>query len=196
MAKIDLARRAEIGRERRERTHAQIVEAAEILLAERPLGTVTVDAVVEAAGVAKGTFYYHFKGMDELAAAVGTRLAESFDELLAPSTQGIRDPIARLSFSFKKFLERAIADPGWARLVIQSSHAPGEFDPKIRAHLKADVEQAITEGLVGMDDVDLAADIVFGIWLQVARGTLERRPPSTLADQALAALLRALNVRG
>ena len=36
MARIDLARRAEIGREKRARTRAQIVEAGAMLLAERP----------------------------------------------------------------------------------------------------------------------------------------------------------------
>jgi AcrR family transcriptional regulator len=99
MAKIDLARRAEIGREKRARTRAQIVEAGTMLLAERPLEALTVDAVVDAAGVAKGTFYYHFQSMEELAAAVGEKLGESFDELLGPARLGLRDPIARLSFA-------------------------------------------------------------------------------------------------
>ncbi|CAN5227030.1 hypothetical protein BH10PSE9_BH10PSE9_01980 [soil metagenome] len=194
MAKIDLARRAEIGRERRARTRAQILEAAEILLAERPLAAVTVDSVVEAADVAKGTFYYHFQSMEELAAAVGAKLAESFDELLASTTRGMRDPIARLSLSFAKFLDKAIADPAWARLVVQSSQTPAEFGTGIRAHLKADVAQAIAEGRVSIKDADLAADIVMGIWLHITRGTLERRPDATLTDQALAAMLRALGV--
>jgi AcrR family transcriptional regulator len=194
MAKIDLARRAEIGRERRARTRSQILATAAILLAERPLAAVTVDSVVEAAGVAKGTFYYHFQSMDELAAAVGAKLAESFDELLAPTMRGIRDPIARLSFAFAKFLNQAIADPAWARLVVQSSQALAEFGPGIRAHLKADVAQAIAEGRVSIEDTDLAADIVIGIWLQITRGALERRPATNLADQALAAMLRALGV--
>ena len=100
MARIDLARRAEIGREKRARTRAQIVEAGAMLLAERPLEALTVDAVVEAAGVAKGTFYYHFQSMEELAAAVGEKLGESFDELLAPARLGLPDPIARISFGF------------------------------------------------------------------------------------------------
>ena len=85
MAKVDLARRAEIGREKRARTRGQIVEAGAMLLAERPPEALTVDAVVDAAGVAKGTFYYHFQSIDELAAAVGAKLGESFDELLTPS---------------------------------------------------------------------------------------------------------------
>jgi AcrR family transcriptional regulator len=194
MAQIDLARRAEIGRMRRERTRSQILEAAAALLAEKPLGTVTVDNVVEAAGVAKGTFYYHFQSMDELASAVGTMLAESFDEVLVSSAREMRDPIERISFVFMKFFEKAVADPNWARLVIQSSHAPGEFDPKVRAHLAADVAQALSEGRMSVEDTDLAVDIVFGIWIQVIRGTLIRRPAAKLGDRALAATLRALGV--
>jgi hypothetical protein len=34
-------------------------------------------------------------------------------------------------------------------------------------------------------DVELAADIVMGIWLQVIRGTLERRAAPDLANRAL-----------
>ena len=194
MANIDLARRAEIGRERRAQTRSQILEAGAKLLAERHAAAVTVDNVVSAAGVAKGTFYYHFQSMDDLVAAVGEKLAESFDEVLAPAMRAIRDPIARLSFAFAKFLDKAIADPAWARLVVQSSQSPAVFGHGIRAHLKADVAQAIAEGRVSIEDPDLAADIVIGIWLQIARGTLERRPAANLTDEALAALLRALGV--
>ena len=194
MAKIDLARRAEIGRERRARTRSQIVEAGAALFAERPITAVTVDKVVEAAGVAKGTFYYHFQNMEELAAAVGAKLADSFDELLTPAMREMGDPIARLSFAFTKFLDKAISDPAWARLVVQSSQSPAEFGPGIRAHLKADIAEAIADGRVSIQDVEVAADIVIGIWLQITRGTLERRPATNLADQALAAVLRALGV--
>ena len=165
-----------------------------MLLAERPVAAVTVDSVVEAAGVAKGTFYYHFQSMDELAAAVGAKLAESFDELLAPAIREVRDPIARLSFAFTKFMEKAIADPAWARLVVQSSQSPTEFGPGIRANLKADIAEAIGDGRVSVQDVELAADIVMGIWLQITRGSLERRPTANLADQAVGAVLRALGV--
>ena len=192
MAKIDLARRAEIGREKRARTRAQIVEAGAMLLAERPLEALTVDGVVEAAGVAKGTFYYHFQSMEELAAAVGEKLGESFDELLAPARLGLRDPIARLSFAFTQFLEKAIADPVWARLVVRSGQAPTESARSVRANLKTDLEEAMAQGRLSVQDVELAADIVLGIWLQVTRGTLHRRAAPDLVRRALEAALRAL----
>ncbi len=195
MTKINLERRAEIGRERRAQTRAQILKAAEKLLSERPAAAVTVDSLVLAAGVAKGTFYYHFQSMDELVAAVGEKLADSFDEMLAPELMAIADPVLRLSFAFTRFLHKAIADPVWARLVVQNAQSPAVFGRGIRAHLKTDLEQAIREGRVSLEDADLAADIVIGIWVQVARGTLERPPASGLVDQTLAALHRALGVK-
>ena len=192
MARINLERRAEIGREKRARTRAQIVEAGTMLLAERPLEALTVDAVVDAAGVAKGTFYYHFQSMEELAAAVGEKLGESFDELLGPARLGLRDPIARLSFAFTQFLEKAIADPVWARLVVQSAQAPTEFAPSPRAHLKTDLSEAQAQGRLTVQDVELAADIGLGILLGVMRGTLQRRATPDVVRQALDAGLRAL----
>ena len=191
MAKIDLARRAEIGREKRARTRAQIVEAGLILLAERPPEALTVDAVVEAAGVAKGTFYYHFQSVEELVAAVGAKLADSFDELLAASRLDEPDPVERMSLAFTKFLEKAINDPLWARLVVRSTQVPAALGG-IREHLEADLAEAIAQGRLTIQDVELAADIVIGIWLQVTRGRLERRASPDLTRQALAAVLRAL----
>ena len=168
------------------------LEGGATLLAERPFEALTLDAVVDAAGVAKGTFYYHFQSLEELAAAVGEKLGESFDELLAPIRLSLPDPIARLSFAFTQFLEKAIADPVWARLVVQSAQAPTEFARSVRAHLKTDLSEARAQGRLTVQDVELAADIVVGIWLQVTRGTLQRRAAPDLVGRALDAVLRAL----
>ena len=137
-----------------------------------------MDAIVEAAGVAKGTFYYHFQSVEELVAAVGAKLADSFDELLAPSRLDEPDPIVRMSLAFTKFLEKAINDPLWGRLVVRSAQVPAGLD-RIRENLKADLAEAIAQGRLAIKDVELAADIVIGIWLQVTRGSLERRPRRT-----------------
>jgi AcrR family transcriptional regulator len=192
MVKIDLARRAEIGREKRAKTRAQILEAGVMLLADRPPEALTVDAVVEAAGVAKGTFYYHFRSIEELAAAVGEKLAKTFDDLLAPARLGMPDPVARMSFGFIQFLTKAIEDPVWARLVVQSAQAPTEFARSVRANLMADLAAARAQERLTVHDLELAADIGLGILLQVMRGTLQRGAAPDLVPQARDAALRAL----
>jgi AcrR family transcriptional regulator len=192
MAKIDLVRRAEIGREKRAKTRALILEAGAVLLAERPPEALTVDAVVEAAGVAKGTFYYHFQSISELAAAVGAMLGESFDEILTPARLELRDPIARLAFGVTQFLEKGSSDNVWARLVVQSSQSPTEFGRGVRENLKADLAEAISQGRLTVRDVELAADIVMGIVLQVMRSMPERGARHDLIREARDAILRAL----
>lgn len=163
-----------------------------MLLAERPPEALTVDAVVEAAGVAKGTFYTHFQSISELAAAVGVMLGESFDAVLTPARLEMPDPVDRVAFAFTQFLQKGISDRAWARLVVQSSQIPKEFGRGIREHLRSDLAEAIANGQLAVVDADLAAEIVMGIWLQVTRGILERGVRSDLPRDALDAALRAI----
>jgi AcrR family transcriptional regulator len=195
MARIDLVRRAEIGRERRERTRAMILDAGAMLLAERAPDALTVEAVVEAAGVAKGTFYYHFQSIGELTAAVGQMLSADFDEFLAPARQEFSDPVARFAFAFTEFLYKGIADPAWARLVVQSAKHPAIFGQGVSEHLKADLTEAISLGRLTVTDVDLAVDVVMGIWLQVMRGLLDRGATSDLPARVVETMLRALGAK-
>ena len=191
MAKIDLVRRAEIGREKRAKTRALILQAGAILLAERPPEALTVDAVVEAAGVAKGTFYYHFQSISELAAAVGVMLAESFDEILMPARLELRDPIARLAFGFTQFLEKG----SWTMsgLALSSrARNPRPNSAGAFARILGRPRRGIAIGRLTVKDVELAADIVMGIVLQVMRSMLERGARHDLTRDALEATLRAL----
>ena len=96
-----------------------------------------------------------------------------------------------MSLAFTKFLEKAINDPLWARLVVRSAEVPAALG-WICENLKADLAEAIAQGRVAIQDVELAADIVIGVWLQITRGMLERRAGPDLTRQALAAVLRAL----
>ena len=123
MAKINLERRAEIGAEKRARTRAQILAAANTLFAKRPWGSVTVDDLVAEAGVAKGTFYVHFDDMDALAAAVADDLIRTFDEMLQPYRLSIDDPLVRIAFGCNAFLEKALNDPVWASLVARMARS-------------------------------------------------------------------------
>ena len=166
------------------------LEAGATLMAERPFEALTLDAVVDAAGVAKGTFYYHFQSLEELAAAVGEKLGESFDELLAPVRLGLRIPLrASPSPSPDSWRRRSRTRLGAALLRRAGSD---RVCRSVRAHLKTDLGEAWAQGALDRTDVELAADIVVGIWLQVTRGTLQRRAAPDLVGRALDAVLRAL----
>ena len=84
MARVNLERRAEIGLAKRNRTRAAILEAARACYSAAKAAPVTVDAVMQAAGLAKGTFYVHFEDLGALEAALGEALTEEHDRRLQP----------------------------------------------------------------------------------------------------------------
>jgi AcrR family transcriptional regulator len=53
MAKVDIARRAQIGQEKRARTRAVLVAAAKSLFASRSIESITIDEIVAEAGLAR-----------------------------------------------------------------------------------------------------------------------------------------------
>ena len=179
MGKIDLARRAEIGREKRARTRAQIVEAGLVLLAERPPEALTVDAIVEAAGVAKGTFYYHFQSIEELVAAVVRSSPIALTSFWHRPGSVSRIPSCACPSPLRSSWRKPSTTPSGPGLWSEAPKSRRRSS-RIREHLKADLAEAIAQGRVTIQDVELAADIVIGVWLQVTRGILRGAPPRTL----------------
>ena len=193
MAKIDLARRAEIGRDRRAKTRAQLLQAARALYAERAVESVTIDDLVSEAGVAKGTFYVHFERLTDLQAAVAGDLAQSFDDLLQPLRLGLADPIERVAAGCAAFIREALRDPAWGCLVARGAWALPTVASAARTNLIEDLRQAAVNGRLAIAP-DLAFDVVTGIVLQAMRAAGERRLKQSDAPATVEAILRAVGV--
>ena len=194
MANINPIRRAEIGREKRARTRAQLVAAANALFANQAPESVTIDDVVRKAGVAKGTFYVHFDGLEALTAAVADELVQTFDELLQPSRLSINDPVLRIAFGCSSFINKALSDPRWAALVSRMAAAAPKGGELARRRLFEDLQQ-FTKGLPGDGgSPELNLEIVVGIMLQLMRALGEGRLSSLDRDAALGAILRAIGL--
>ena len=194
MARIDLARRAQIGRNRSARTRAELLAAARRLYGERPFDQVTVEDVVAAAGVAKGTFYVHFATLAELQTLIADDLAREFDELLQPRRLGLLDPVERIAAGCGAFIVQALRDPAWGALVAHSAAAMPGVASIARSRLKEDIARAAQNGQLGGVTADLAFDFATGIVLHIMRSApLERRSPAEAPD-VVAGLLRAIGV--
>ena len=114
MAKIDPTRRAEIGRERRAKTRAQLVEAARFLFTSRSIASITVEDVTRQARLAKGTFYSHFRRLDDLWAAVAAELVDAFADVADASRRSV-DPVAAIAVGCAALSARRSAIPPGAR---------------------------------------------------------------------------------
>jgi AcrR family transcriptional regulator len=195
LVKIDLKRRAEIGRERRTKTRAQLVAAARFLFMSRSIASVTVEDVTRQARVAKGTFYSHFRRLDDLWAAVAAELVEAFADVANASPGSVTDPVEAIAVGCAAFIGEAQRDPAWGVLIARGTWAFPTVAGATRERLKTNLRLAQRQGRLAAFSTEVGVDLVFGIVLQAMRSASEARLSPRDVEDVVPAILRALGVR-
>jgi AcrR family transcriptional regulator len=192
MAQVNLARRAEIGSAKRARTRAAILEAARDCYAAAPAGPVTVDSLMQAAGLAKGTFYVHFHDLAELEAELGAAVVQEIDEKLQPARLAAGDPLTRLATATTILLRHLAEHPARARLAARAAVDVPDVGHAVHARVREDLAAAQAAGRLALASNDLAARIVSAIVVQAARDLgLGRIDAATIPD-IVRVILRAI----
>ena len=194
MANINLERRAEIGREKRARTKAQLISAAKALCSRQPWESVTVDEVVNEAGVAKGTFYTHFNDLNELAAAVADELVKSFDELIQPFRLSLSDPLLRIAFGCDAFFQKSLDDRLWASLAARMARSYPTVGKVARKRFSEDLREALKQSPQAGLSLELALEVSLGIVIQVMAAIGEGRLKDDDRTEAVRSILTAIGV--
>lgn len=194
MAKINLQRRAEIGRKKRARTKAQLIAAARTLFSKKPWEAVTVDEVVNEAGVAKGTFYSHFNDSNELAAAVADEVIQLFDELMQLQRLSIADPLLRIAVVCYAFMEKALEDRPQALLVARMARSYPSVGEVARSRFSEDLCEALKLAPNRGLSQELALEVTLGAILQVGTAIGEGRLGYGDLPEAVRCLLTAIGV--
>jgi AcrR family transcriptional regulator len=109
-------------------TKQKILDTAETLIGERGYDNVSVDDIVAACGVAKGTFYIYFKSKDELIVYIEhtpyEKMREEFNSIKGrPFEERLRyllmrwfDIMAKFNIHFARQRLRHYVDPAYASL--------------------------------------------------------------------------------
>lgn len=195
LARIDQKRRAEIGRERRARTRAQLVEAARFLFTSRSIASVTVEDVTKQARLAKGTFYSHFRQLDDLWAAVAAELVAAFADIADASRRSINDPIEAIAMGCAAFIGKAQRDPAWGALITRGAWAFAPVAGVARERLKENLRLAQRQGRLACSSIDVGFDLVFGIVVQAMRSASETRLSHRDVPEVVQGILRALGAK-
>ena len=138
--------------ERRESRRGTLVDAAFGVFMDKGVAATSVDDIVEAAGVAKGTFYLYFKTKDDAVNAVAERLVDGVADIVeaAAATPGL-SPVERL-LSLGRSVGQVGAEPN-ERDLIDVLHRPesraihDRLMDRIVARLLATVESIVSDGI-------------------------------------------------
>ena len=77
------------------------------------LSRVVVDDILQAAGVARATFYSHFKSAEDAINSVASELAAEMVLQVDALTDGVEDPVRHVAIANHLLLARAAMEPRW-----------------------------------------------------------------------------------
>lgn len=192
MARVNLERRAAIGEAKRARTRAAILEAARACYAAPDTSPVTVEAVTQAAGLAKGTFYLHFRDLPALEADLGDALIAELSERFEPARLAVDDPLTRMATAVTILLRDLAAAPTQARLAARAAVMLPDVAQAVQARLRGDLAGAQAAGLLAVGSVDLAVRIVVALVEQASWLFSASRIDATAVPDIVRAVLRAV----
>jgi AcrR family transcriptional regulator len=128
----------------------------------------SLDAVVAAAGVTKGSLYHHFKGKSDLFEAVFEQRAAELSEQVAAAAFRKRDPWQVAYAGVRAFLDGS-QDPAVERIMLLDGPSVLGWD-RVReieaeyglALIKAVLGRLMDGGEIRRHDVDVLAHLLFG----------------------------------
>jgi AcrR family transcriptional regulator len=187
--------------ERTRATRAALIAAARSLFAQRGYAAVPAEEIVAAAGVTRGALQHHFGDKKELFRAVFEQVESELPARVSAAVTGQPDSWAAATAGLTVFLDAcqepeilriALTDApavlGWAEWrAIETRHGLGL--------LQAVLEQAMAEGLITRQPVDVLAHLVLSAVIEAAL-LIAYAPDHDTArarsEQALRALLDGL----
>jgi AcrR family transcriptional regulator len=154
-------------------TRARLFDAAASLIGTQGLHATTVDQIVELAGVAKGTVYYHFRSKNELFQALLIEGLKRLATTVQDEAKTSATPAQALARIVQAELDNIIRYEAFARLMMsqlwRADSLWGEealriLHEEILAPIRSVLETGQKTGEFRTDvDVHMAAPVIFGM---------------------------------
>jgi AcrR family transcriptional regulator len=182
---------------RRDRTREALLGAGRRLFAQRDVDGVSVDEIVEAAAVAKGSFYNHFADKDAFAREIAAAARREVEARVNEMNAGVGDPAAAVARALCVFVRFAIEHGDSARTLWRLNTGATMVDAPINRGLVDVVQQGLDRGEFKAVDVETGVLLVMGVIVITLRHLFEERVQTEskeIAQRMAAGLLRALGV--
>ncbi|SOE54202.1 transcriptional regulator, TetR family [Burkholderia sp. OK233] len=181
-------------RKKRDAMRGRILRATMEVFAERKDLSTSIEDVVKAADISRGTFYKHFASLEEALVAVGKEATDRMTLDILPVYGVLIDLLQRVSTGMRLFLARALTDHRWAGFVVRAELIPRESI--LLDCIYHDLRAGAAEAKLHFDDVTAAADSVMGATVEGMRTIMlgRSKDPRAYISSVIRITLRGLGV--
>jgi AcrR family transcriptional regulator len=187
--------------ERGQATREQIIAVATRLFADRGYEGTSIEAVLQEAGVSRGSLYHHFAGKDALFEAVLKAVEESAGIQVVAATEGATDIVAALQAAAIAWV-RLAGDPVVKRILLIDAPAVLGWErwramdeANALGSMKTALQEVADAGRLPPDLVDMFAHVLMASLNELALLVARADDPDAVmeaASHAVQALLHRL----
>jgi AcrR family transcriptional regulator len=123
-----------------------LMNACSLLLAEKPIDALTINEIVEKAGVAKGSFYNHFSDKESLAAAVSESIRIEVETTVEKSNENVTDPAYKIARGMCNFIQFTVAEPQRAVIMLRGFEKLTSSSHPLNQSLQQHISEGISTG--------------------------------------------------
>lgn len=182
---------------RAERTRAALVSAGRRLFCERPVDAVTVDDIVQAACVGKGSFYNHFADREALVRTISAEIRAAVERAIDAANAEVQDPAQRVARACCTYLRFALDEPERAGFLVRVHTGHTSMDAPLNRGLVDDISRGLGLGRFRVATLESGVLYVLGV-TQMALTRIVQEPSAalavSLAQQMCAMMLSGLRV--
>ena len=120
-----------------------LIGACTTLLGKQPIEAITINTIVESAGVAKGSFYNHFPDKEALAATVASAIRQDVEARVEASNINVTDPAYKIARGLCNHVQFAISDPGRATIMLRGFSGATSLEHPLNRTVQDHVREGI-----------------------------------------------------
>ena len=152
----------------------------------------SIDDVIAAAEVSRGTFYNYFRTPEELISAVGDTLLKELIDFVEGASVPIDDPVLRIATGVRLFLHAARQHPLFATFIWRAGFTSTSALALLQVYFPRHVQSGIDAGVLKIADPAMGVHIIGGIGLAATYALSTQKVgedyPEQITRQALLAL--------
>lgn len=182
---------------RAQRTRAALIAAGQRLFCERPVDAVTVDDIVQAAAVGKGSFYNHFEDREALVRAISAEIRTAVEQAIDRANADVEDPARRVARACCTYARFALDEPERAGFLVRVRASHTSLQTALNRGLVDDISRGLSAGRFRVATLEAGVLYVLGV-TQMTLTRIVQEPSAalavSLAQQMCALMLSGLRV--
>ncbi len=186
--------RPRVAAERRERMRARLLESALLLAAAKGPEAVSIDDVIAAAEVSRGSFYKYFETPGSLMQELATEVSRGVIETMHPLVDPLPDAAERVAAGMRMALRLVRTHPVLGAFMVRAGWPAMERTHLFFTVVGADLDKGMRLGRFTRMHADVALNLLAGSMVGAMHSMARGRVPRDFAEQTTASVLRALGL--